>query len=604
MNTYLLEISFGPVQSFIAAARRSRDLWAGSFILSEVARAAGLALKDSGAQLIYPLERRVRQDNPEEDSNLSNVLLASLEATDAAAVHATLEDAKQAGRDVIAAFAERAWRDWTGSGICLNKPLWRRQVDDALEAYAAWAEVREDGYRAAYDRLKRTFAARKNTRDFDPMFAPGTENEGAGIPKSSFDGLRESVLPKTRNPVPARFGLSGSEQLDALGCIKRVVGRQERFTALTRLAADGWLQSLTARDRDQLAQVYGDLTDHQLATGANGNEGLYRDFPFDGGLLYPERFQAAMEEATDPAATTALKRLGAVLEPLWRKQGRPNPYAALVVADGDRMGRFVDLAQDAKSHNEISNAVAGFADQVPGLARLHRGHCLFNGGEDLTVLYPVAGVVAGARTLARGFDGAMQDLVAKLVKGDDEARPTLRVGAAICHVLEPLGVIRSRGNLAEQFAKGKAGTRHQGNALGLRLHIRAGHEIGLRIRFDDDAGFDALASWQAAYGRKLVPGRLAYDTRAIALQCAASGVSPGVAEAEFLRLLARARQRGGDQDIPAIIRDQLLARRQELAKEAVEEDPSGLRRLADELILARWLSASNCLDLAGLEGGI
>ncbi|HMX54263.1 MAG: type III-B CRISPR-associated protein Cas10/Cmr2, partial [Candidatus Accumulibacter sp.] len=36
MSTWLLEIAIGPVQGFIAAARRSRDLWAGSHLLSEL----------------------------------------------------------------------------------------------------------------------------------------------------------------------------------------------------------------------------------------------------------------------------------------------------------------------------------------------------------------------------------------------------------------------------------------------------------------------------------------------------------------------------------------------------------------------------------------
>lgn len=33
---YLLSISIGPVQDFIATARRSRDLWFGSWLLSEL----------------------------------------------------------------------------------------------------------------------------------------------------------------------------------------------------------------------------------------------------------------------------------------------------------------------------------------------------------------------------------------------------------------------------------------------------------------------------------------------------------------------------------------------------------------------------------------
>jgi CRISPR-associated protein Cmr2 len=51
---HLLLVSLGPVQDFIAQARRSRDLWFGSHLLSELSRAAARQLTDCGAQLIFP----------------------------------------------------------------------------------------------------------------------------------------------------------------------------------------------------------------------------------------------------------------------------------------------------------------------------------------------------------------------------------------------------------------------------------------------------------------------------------------------------------------------------------------------------------------------
>ncbi|OQW93521.1 MAG: hypothetical protein BWK79_10695, partial [Beggiatoa sp. IS2] len=36
MSEYLIAVSVGPVQNFIAAARATHDLWFGSYVLSEV----------------------------------------------------------------------------------------------------------------------------------------------------------------------------------------------------------------------------------------------------------------------------------------------------------------------------------------------------------------------------------------------------------------------------------------------------------------------------------------------------------------------------------------------------------------------------------------
>jgi len=612
MSQYLIEIAFGPVQGFIASARRSRDLWAGSHILSEIARAAGHALLARDARMIYPMADRVAQNSQEENSNLSNVLLAQVEAAGEDEVRAIVEAVKAAARERIKAFADEAWDKWQVARVELREDFWNRQVADAIEAYAAWAKIPaqgEDGktpYRTAYERLKKTFAARKNTRNFAPMFEADSMADGAGIPKSSFDGLRESVLPVKRKRFPAMFGLSAGEQLDALGAIKRVVGRQETFTALTRLAADGWLQALDKADLQTLREAYEPLVELQLATRTSGNGNIYDDFPYDAGMLFPERLERAKQDAKeaneDERALPVLENLAGKLRPIYKKYGQPCPYAVLVVADGDRMGKFVDTAQEAAQHTKISAAVAKFADRVPQVARDNRGHSIFNGGEDLTVLFPLGSVLKGATDLAQAFETEMAEEVAEFAK-DNDAKPTLRVGAAICHVLEPLGVIRTWANAAERYAKGEAGTDTQGNALGLKLHERAGHEIGVRIVFDDAAAFGHFRQWQEAYSKGKVPGRLAYDTRAIAMQSKAIGMSPEVAEAEFFRLLTRAQQRGGAEKISEEIRDALKARQKILRTKAEKADPSGLLRLANELIVARWLAAKTLRDVSDLEGG-
>ncbi|HHO56021.1 MAG TPA: hypothetical protein ENK21_06495, partial [Trueperaceae bacterium] len=55
---YLLAIALGPVQGFITSARRSRDLWYGSFLLSEMSKFVAKSLAESPSvgldKLIFP----------------------------------------------------------------------------------------------------------------------------------------------------------------------------------------------------------------------------------------------------------------------------------------------------------------------------------------------------------------------------------------------------------------------------------------------------------------------------------------------------------------------------------------------------------------------
>ena len=59
MGGYWLSISIGPVQGFIAAARRTRDLWYGSWLLSEVSKAVARSLHEQGQS--YPARDRRRR---------------------------------------------------------------------------------------------------------------------------------------------------------------------------------------------------------------------------------------------------------------------------------------------------------------------------------------------------------------------------------------------------------------------------------------------------------------------------------------------------------------------------------------------------------------
>ena len=53
-GSHLLSIAVGPVQEFIAQARRTRDLWYGSHLLSELSRAAAKVVAEGGGGLIFP----------------------------------------------------------------------------------------------------------------------------------------------------------------------------------------------------------------------------------------------------------------------------------------------------------------------------------------------------------------------------------------------------------------------------------------------------------------------------------------------------------------------------------------------------------------------
>ena len=227
MQRFVIALSLGPVLSLIGAGRRSRDLWCGSWLLSEAARAAAALLHErQPGCLVFPClenpDADLRPQNRTGDAaNIANVLRAEVALPDATAVRVLCADAKAAAAKRLTALGRSAL-DRLGTPV--REDVWRAQIDDILEGFAVWvSEAGDEDYPAAGERLGRALAARKATRDFRPC-APLAQ----GLPKSSLDGALETVLPNwsANHAARRKLALAGGEQLDALGVIKRLADRK------------------------------------------------------------------------------------------------------------------------------------------------------------------------------------------------------------------------------------------------------------------------------------------------------------------------------------------------------------------------------------------
>src|SRR5437016_3506229 len=87
---YMLLFTIGPVQSFIAQARKTRDLWLGSYLLSLLMEAAMEGMEE---QLVFPAEPKLSGKVPD----LPNRYIAIFDDPDAA--QKSLEDSMRRIRD-------------------------------------------------------------------------------------------------------------------------------------------------------------------------------------------------------------------------------------------------------------------------------------------------------------------------------------------------------------------------------------------------------------------------------------------------------------------------------------------------------------------------
>jgi CRISPR-associated protein Cmr2 len=596
-HRYLITLSLGPVQSLIAAARRTRDLWTGSWLLSEVSRAAARAIHTAKpGSLIFPAPENPDRDlqpqaQPGDEANIANIIRAEISAVDDAEVRAICHKATQAARTHLILKGEEAIKALHG----LRDDQWQAQIDDILEHFAAWVRIEGVDYKGASERLAATLAARKATRDC--IAAAGN---GYGLPKSSLDGAYETVLPdKPGTGLRRKLFLSKGEQLDALGVIKRCAGQVDQFTAYSRIAADSWIESLTTDQQQRLRAAYGPLVRLDLATRVSGNHGIYAALPYDAQLLFDFRLENALrdlkrDDQRDPEAEQAIKALQRVVQQIAKEPnhqgdrcGLPVPYAAILQADGDRMGALLQQATTADQSRAISRALHGFASSVRKIVRDYRGHAIYAGGDDVLALLPLNLAVDAAKALADAFKSAMGP-IARQMGVAEKQQPTLSVGLGIGHLIEPLGALRTRAQQAEKLAKGdKFDKDQQRNALAIILGIRSGGELEWRGQWDDENALQELKAFKGLYARHELPTRVAYDLRDIDLRLKwlrdkHDATSRGMVLAEVARMLERARTRGDAQ---------LTPESKKAVQAAVDRRPRKLAAVADTLIIARWLAA-------------
>ena len=603
----VLLVSIGPVQDFIASARRCGDLRYGSRLLSELAKAAAAGIVDAlNGQLdvlIFPSVTDRASLAPGSGVAVANKLLARVPDDAARRVAEAGRAAMASRRDQMArdAFAELGEGDAKRAHHFLEARAWA-QVADLVEY--TWIAVREparaDGYAHARREAERMLDARKGIKLW------GQPSWSDAVPKSSLDGVRESVLHEDlfstvrRDPGQAEwlrreYGVRASERLCGVGLLKRA-GVQEdgsgrrtraRFFSTPHVAAG----PLMARCKDQRAAFESYAAVLRKAFGAAAATVLHgAPDPFhafgraDGQIFFSGQLAELAEESSDPDARgTGVETARRALLQFFRATGtsEPAPYYAVLLADGDRMGRAIDAASTFEQHRALSRCLAGFAGSAANVVKAHAGSLLYAGGDDVLALLPLHTVLACASALRRDFADRLRSFV--LSEG---GTPTLSVGIGISHYVEPMDAALELARRSERLAKESHDAPR--NALAVILEKRGGSPIEVRGRWEQSDGMAPLDARLAAmidmHRRDAVPDKAAFDLAALGAQL--RGGDPRLIAAEARRILLRKQPRHG-------IADRLATADREDLEAWGLDNPV---RLANELLVARQLAEAK--DLA------
>lgn len=520
MTSARLYLTFGPVQEFLAQARRTRDLWAGSYLLSFLAGHALKAAVTAGGTVVLPsldgnpLSAAIKSGGvpvPPGDRVGSIPHVAEITVPEGRAeevARAAVNGWNERWQRIAVTVREHAVRvcpTWTRE----TEEIWRRQVDHLWTA--SWVL---DGH---------AFLARRKTlRAFTLPDEPGEtctccglrEPLHAGNPsRGAVRAFWEHVARRT-GPVEVRPG--GEERLCAVCAVKRFLPHvavkalgwpvPSGFPSTSTMAGLPWrLDVLKCGAADPaLRTAVGALVDALRAAGASESRELedvagVRELVEAWGagretartfsrvaadwLNADDARRRAKDEGREsalPSILPALRDLRAVAE----RAGVPSPRTsfALLAMDGDNMGAL--LAKHQQQKPRISTALGAFsarAREIVESAETH-GRLIYAGGDDVLALLPVETALETARRLRQAYMQTFRDALPEAFSADP--KPSISAGIVYAHAQTPLRqVVHTAHTLLDGVAKERPGK----DSFAVAVWKRSGKTLEFAAKWDAPA---------------------------------------------------------------------------------------------------------------------
>ncbi len=490
MNSHdtLLLFSLGPVQSFIAEARRTHDLWAGSKILVDVTRAAIATIDPAGKNLVFPAHVEAHKQK-----SIPNVF-AMLVPFDNAEQLA--QAAREAAQKKLREIAQEALKRLSGvSPDEVFDKIWNRQLERHLECnWVACKSIAGESHGKWYERARRALEARKRTRNF-----PEAEESGM---KDSLSGQRSALFtaPFTN---PKKFWeavqkqldnksilqAKGRERLDTLGLAKRFSRwpqEVDHFPSVSSVASALFLQQAKNDAPGALAEFERALDDLEkqkiIFALPNFNNALAAlpDWHHDGYYFYEERLrdkvvEYEMGETPSSAQQRALHAAQTKLANLRKKVDYPlSSYYAILMMDGDSMGRRVSDCDKIEQHRQLSEKMEDFARFVTKLKPAGSA-VIYAGGDDVMMLLPLRHALAVAQQLRDEYVKLFNEWASEAFGAEkaETIRFTCSAGLVIAHHLSPLDAVLQEARAAEKRAKNL----YDRDALAITVLKRSGEPV-------------------------------------------------------------------------------------------------------------------------------
>ncbi len=444
MSTQLFHFTLGPVQGFVSQARRTRDLWAGSFLLSWLAGTAIVDVRRQRGTIVFPVvavndkvtdpliaatEGQPLENDPQPQiGSLPNRFKAEVpDGFDAKRVEGAVNDAWHR-------LAETVWKRFVepvADKGCDTRAIWERQLAGFWEMSWVQGEDPEDSSDALW------LEARKNWRNRwpapeggDHCMLMGEWQELSGYNRARERDQQDDFWEALRAGT-GHLELHDNERLCAMALIKRLFPRLDpqvlksaiswvpggnvnaigNWPSTAYMAVIPWLREFVGdairtealrRYEDEVVETAGQAVRGERSTHIESLALLKQLAWLDGNFFLPNALKNAADTPLekDDGREQLIKSLQAL-----QKDHPSQPYYALLLLDGDNLGKHLSTGDP----QNISRHLATFSQGVADIVRNDDGVTLYAGGDDVLALLPMDRALNCASALRAAYGQAFGD---------------------------------------------------------------------------------------------------------------------------------------------------------------------------------------------------
>ena len=521
---YLFLFTIGPVQSFIAQARKTRDLYAGSAIISDLIYAAiekvdellsTTEKKNGDTYIIFPHKKSESKPNrflakipagAIPAGNIHEFCKAVETATRKKWLTIAIEAFQNAKLTNGQAVIDKKLLDMLSFERCqseLNKisTVVEKQLIEFPDIY--WVAIpfsEGKDYKEAYDKVNRLMGGVKNVRKFCQLSEPAGR-------KCSLDGERNAIFYRsddkgnrpafmdwdkdepnkkqiTKIPDAVAFNLKPNEALSAVSLVKRFYESKEysgnkAFPSTAKIALMHALHQIEmSHDKDILQEyknIFDKLFDEQLCYEENLTENYFKKNGIPNVLL-PKAINSHNE----------LQKVFKINKVSFQR------YYGIITFDGDSFGKLwlgEDLEDDQQLERfqiTLAKHLHTFGQEAKKILNHPKGITVYAGGDDFLGFVHLKYLFVVMRELRFAYTKLIETPIKKEFKDSFTRSITFTAGVAIAHYKEPLSVVLGEARAAEKAAK-KAFENDDKNAFSLSVLKHSGEALRCHFKWQYNA---------------------------------------------------------------------------------------------------------------------